>query len=85
MKTEKSLLEIAKEIKPGRRNRLDPSNEEIELAIAYFNGEVSWGQVRHAMKDVSNATNRMYRMSASIKHGIGNGKIERLKLIKLRS
>ena len=76
-----TLLERAKNFDIERAHKT-VNIEEIELAVAYVNGDVTLSQARHAYQQKTNSTNYTYRMSVAIRLGISQGMIEKLTLKK---
>jgi hypothetical protein len=79
MTKHRSLLEIAKSFEPKKRNG-HFSDDEMELAVAYVNGEVNTAQIRKAFEAKGYHRNYLYRMSAVIRAGVASGRIEPLIL-----
>lgn len=56
-----TLLDKAKELGGSRQNRIPVTKEEVEVIVAYLNGEISVRQYGHAIgiKDPGRATHRI--------------------------
>jgi hypothetical protein len=73
-----SMLEQAKAYPAKRRHSLTPTEDELQLALAFMKGEVGIAQVAHVMgvKKPSSASNLvMYRMGALVRNGVIAGRI----------
>ncbi len=67
-----NLLEKALETKSGRR--MEVSNDEITLALAWLRGDITTKQVAGAY-GVTHQSNCMYRLTLAIKQAFSNGNI----------
>lgn len=70
-----SLLDIAKSVSTSRRGDLPLEEEELELAVAFFNGEVTVKGITKALKapTAQQASNIVFSM---LRDGVRQGKIK---------
>ena len=78
----KTLLEKAREHTSLKKyvGRIEITGEDIELAVAFMNGNLRYSQLVHAYetvgkKNIGGAT-LLFRMSSAIRKGIAIGKIK---------
>jgi hypothetical protein len=73
---EESLVDKAKKYKSSKRHGLTLNDENLKLAVAYFNGSVRLVQVCHALGiNVKQSQNASSPIATVLRDGIINGKI----------
>lgn len=73
---EKTLLQLAKESKGRTPRNVPVSNEEIELAVAFLNKEVSWGQLELVYKSFKKTSINYGRIATALRVGVESGKVK---------
>jgi hypothetical protein len=70
-----TLLEKALATRTRRRHRTDVTPEEMELVIAWLQGQISYGQVRTAF-GVNSSSNVYSRVSIILKVAFQRGRLQ---------
>jgi hypothetical protein len=74
--SEQTLLEKAKSFKPPVNSHEKFSDEYVELAVAFLNGEVSNSQVKRAIDKERAGSSYIYRIGIAIRTAIADGRLE---------
>jgi len=72
----KTLLQKAKSCKVRERIKPNITDEHIELAVAWVNGELQGKQIKMALNLKSGGGSYLYYMASYLKEGIKRGKIK---------
>ena len=68
----KTLLEKAKKTVGGSR-RIAYSYEEVELAVAFLEGDINWSQYLRALKIPKGSASYYYKVVGALRWGKGQG------------